>query len=317
MPMKLRAALPLIACLAAAPLAAEEIVAQSPVGTLQGTLERPAGETRATALILPGSGPTDRDANNAMGLATDAYRLLAEALAGEGIATARIDKRGIGSSAGRPGMEVSLAAYRQDTAAWIATLRQATGADCVWLIGHSEGGLLAIDAAGLDHVCGLVLLTTAGQPIGGLMREQVARQPGTEALLLALDTALEELMAGGRPDPATIPPALAPLFGEDSLDYLRELTLLDPAAALSETDLPVLILHGSADIQVPAREGDALAAARPDAARTVLRGMTHTLKQIADDADLAANMASYTDPSVPLHGGLVPVVAGFILGRDG
>lgn len=311
------AALPLLACLAAAPLAAEEIAADSTAGTLAGTLERPEDETRAAALILPGSGPTDRDANNPMGLATDAYRLLAEALAAEGIATARIDKRGIGASAGGPGMEVSLGAYRQDTAAWIDALRQATGADCVWLIGHSEGGILAIDAAGLAHVCGLVLLATAGQPIGGLVREQVARQPGTEPLLPALDAALAELVAGGRPDPADIPPPLAPLFGEDSLDYLRELALLDPADALSETDLPVLILHGSADIQVPAREGDRLAAARPDAARTVLRGMTHTLKQIADDADLAANMATYADPTLPLHEGLVPVVAGFILGRDG
>jgi pimeloyl-ACP methyl ester carboxylesterase len=315
--MLLRTTLPILACLAAAPVTAEVIAAESPVGPLSGTLERPQGDTLATALILPGSGPTDRDGNNAMGLASDAYRLLAEGLAAEGIATARIDKRGIGDSAGGPGMEVSLAAYRADTEAWIASLREATGADCVWLIGHSEGGVLAIDAAELDHVCGLVLLATAGRPIGALIRDQVARQPGTEALLPALDAALEALMAGGRPDPATIPPPLAPLFGEDSLDYLRELALLDPAEALGDTDLPTLIVHGSADIQVAASEGDTLATARDDAARTVLPGMTHTLKQVADEADLSANMATYTDPGLPLHDGLVPVVSNFILGRDG
>ena len=51
-------------------------------------------------LIVPGSGPTDRDGNNPMGVAAAPYRMLAEALAARGIGSVRIDKRGMFASAG-------------------------------------------------------------------------------------------------------------------------------------------------------------------------------------------------------------------------
>ena len=66
---------------------------------LAGTLLRPEGATSAVAVILPGSGPTDRDGNQTPAIRASTYRLLAEGLAAEGIATVRIDKRGIGASA--------------------------------------------------------------------------------------------------------------------------------------------------------------------------------------------------------------------------
>ena len=54
-------------------------------------------------LILPGSGPTDRDGNNPMGITAAPYRMLAEALATKGVSSVRIDKRGLfGSKAAIP-----------------------------------------------------------------------------------------------------------------------------------------------------------------------------------------------------------------------
>jgi hypothetical protein len=319
--MAIRPALPALALsLCAAPLAAGDIAAERAHGTLRGTLERPANEVRAAALILPGSGPTDRDGNNAQGLRTDAYRLLAVELAARGIATARIDKRGIGESAGGADLEISLGAYRGDTEAWIAVLRAETGAACIWLIGHSEGGYLALDAAGLDGVCGIVLLTAPGEPLGALMRDQIAAQPALAPLLSHYDAAMDLLLSGGTPAMADLPVALRPIFSPENLVYLRELALFRPAEVLAALELPVLILHGGADIQVPAAQGDALAAARPGVVREVLDGMTHTLKRVGDgdgDGALRANLATYSDPSLPLHGDLVPAIAGFILGTDG
>ena len=125
-----------------------EVAINTPEGQLQGTLEQAEGPH--AALILPGSGPTDRDGNQLPLLHSDVYRLLAEALAAEGVTTLRIDKRGIGGSFGDPNA-VSLDLYAQDTAGWIAALRAATGADCVWLLGHSEGAIIAMHAAESDN----------------------------------------------------------------------------------------------------------------------------------------------------------------------
>ncbi|NKX44219.1 alpha/beta hydrolase [Roseicyclus persicicus] len=309
----------LILALSALPAAAEPVAlsVDRPFGALHGTLETAPGPARAAAVILPGSGPTDRDGNSPLGLRTDAYRLLAEALAAQGIATLRIDKRGIGASAGDPDA-VSLAAYRADTEAWIAAIRAETGAPCAWLIGHSEGGLLALDAAGLPGVCGLVLLAAPGRDLGALMRDQVAQQPALAPALPAFETALAALVETGAPDTAGLPPPLAAIFGPATRGYLRELVTTDPAALLAATDLPVLILDGDADIQVPPSEGDRLAAARPDAPRITLPGMTHTLKRAAPADDsaaalTAASLATYADPSLPLHDVLVPAIAGVLL----
>ena len=66
-------------------------------GTLHGTLLVPAG-TRVpvpVALIIAGSGPTDRDGNSPMLPGkNNSLKLLAEALATHGIASVRYDKRG-------------------------------------------------------------------------------------------------------------------------------------------------------------------------------------------------------------------------------
>ena len=68
--------------------------APGPLGPLRGTLLSPAAPDTPSApvvLIVPGSGPTDRDGNNPLGVKASAYRLLAEGLAAKGIATVRID----------------------------------------------------------------------------------------------------------------------------------------------------------------------------------------------------------------------------------
>ena len=46
-------------------------------------------------------GPTDRDGNNPLGITSASYRLLAEALAEQGVSSVRIDKRGMFGSKAR------------------------------------------------------------------------------------------------------------------------------------------------------------------------------------------------------------------------
>ena len=89
--------------LAALPIVAHAAEQDYPAGVsggaLSGTLALPAtGSTWPVVLIIAGSGPTDRDGNSPPALMTDAYKLLAAALAARGIASVRYDKRGIGGS---------------------------------------------------------------------------------------------------------------------------------------------------------------------------------------------------------------------------
>jgi pimeloyl-ACP methyl ester carboxylesterase len=291
---------------------ATPVVLPADPAPLHGTLLTPGGPTRAVAVILPGSGPTDRDGNSPGGLVASTYRLLAEGLAEQGVATVRIDKRGIGASAFAAGREEDLTfqTYIDDARAWAAEAARVTGRPCVWLIGHSEGSQIALAAAqdGNDSVCGLVLLAGAGRPAGVILREQF--QAGLPPALLApAFAALEELEAGRAVTDA--PPELAALFRPSVQPYLISWIGLDPVDLIDDYDGPVLIGHGSTDIQVSLADARALSEAQPAARLVVWDGVNHVLKLAP--ADRAANIAVYSDPALPLAPGVVDDVAGFIL----
>ena len=288
------------------------VVLPSEPAPLHGTLLTPAGPTRAVAVILPGSGPTDRDGNNPEGLVASTYRLLAEGLAGQGVATVRVDKRGVGDSA--PAMiaeqDLTFQTYVDDARAWAIEAARVTDRACVWLMGHSEGSQVALAAAqgGNEAVCGLVLLAGAGRPARVILREQF--QAGLpQALLAPAFAALDDLEAG-RPV-ADAPPELAALFRPSVQPYLISWIGLDPVDLIEEYAGPVMIGHGSTDIQVSMTDARALSEAQPTARLVVWDGVNHVLKLAP--ADRAANMATYLDPALPLAPGVVDDVASFIL----
>ncbi|HYD26284.1 alpha/beta hydrolase [Brevundimonas sp.] len=300
----------LAAALLSDPVSAPVTLPSEPA-PLHGALLAPEGGARAAALIIAGSGPTDRDGNSPLGVSASSYRLLAEGLAGHGVATVRTDKRGIGESASALTSEADLkfTDYADDARAWAAETARLTGQPCAWLIGHSEGALVALVAAGEadDAVCGLVLLSGAGRPIGAVLREQLAGVP--EPLLGQALAILAELEAG-RPV-AEIPPQLVALFRPSVQPYMISWLPLDPAALVTAYEGPVMIGQGTTDIQVSVADAEALAAARPDAALKIWEGVNHLLK--VAPADRAANAATYSNPDLPLAPGVVDDIAGFIL----
>ena len=291
---------------------ATPVVLPSEPAPLHGTLLTPDGDTRAAALIVPGSGPTDRDGDNPLGVSAASYRLLAEGLASHGVATLRFDKRGLGQSAAAMVTEETLTfdTYIEDVRAWAGEAARLTGRPCVWLIGHSEGAQIALGAASPanEQVCGLVLLAGTGRPAGVVLREQLEAGLPESLKAPALET-LAELEAG-RPvaDP---PAALHALFRPSVQPYLISWLNLDPAERIAGWDGPVMIGHGSTDIQVGLTDANALAAAQPSARLVVWEGVNHLLKLAP--ADRAANAATYADPSLPLAPGVVDDIAAFIL----
>lgn len=284
-------------------------------GPLKGTLLKADDEGAPAVLILPGSGPTDRDGNNPMGVNAATYRLLAEALAAEGVSSLRIDKRGMfGSSAAiADANDVTIEAYVDDTAAWVEELAQQTADDCVWLLGHSEGGVIALAsvASEMGQVCGVVLAASPGRPMGDLLREQLRANPANEPLLEQAEAAIDALEAGESVDPTGLHPALQPLFNAQVQGFLKSLMALDPAALAAGYNGPLLIVQPSEDLQVSMSDAEALHAANSASKLVVLDGVNHVLKAVPA-GDRMANLQSYANPDLPLADGVSEAIATFV-----
>jgi len=274
---------------------------------------RPA-RGKPIVLMIPGSGPTDRNGNNPAGIGAASYRLLAEGLAQQGIGSVRIDKRGMfgSKSAVRDGNSVTIEDYARDVGVWVDAVRARTGAKCVWVLGHSEGGLVALAAAEkVDHLCGLVLVAAPGRPLGVVLKEQLHANPANAPVLSDADHAIEELTAGRRVDTAKMAPGLAPLFHPAVQGYLISAFAQDPAKLARGTRKPILILQGRRDIQVSVADAERLKQAQPRATLILLPDTNHALKRVSSD-DMAANIATYAAADLPLAPGVVDSVARFV-----
>jgi alpha-beta hydrolase superfamily lysophospholipase len=289
-------------------------ISEISAGDLRGTIVS-ARDSDPVVLIVPGSGPTDRDGNSPLGVSTDAYKLLAEGLAEERIASVRIDKRGMfGSAAAGDPNTVTPADYVADIHAWIDAIKAARGSDCVFLLGHSEGALMVSMAAqGRKDVCGLILLAGTGRKMGDVIRQQLRENPANAPLLDQAMAALSELEAGRRVDVSTMHPALVSLFAPQVQDYLISVINLDPVDELSRANKDTLILQGKTDLQVTVEDANLLNRARKTKLRLV-DDMNHVLKEAP--ADRAANLATYADPSLPLAPRLVGRIEDFVKDND-
>ncbi|HAB99965.1 MAG TPA: alpha/beta hydrolase, partial [Brevundimonas sp.] len=180
---------------------------------------------------------------------------------------------------------------------------------CAWLIGHSEGALVALAAveSGDGKVCGLVLLSGAGRPAGVVLREQLAALP--EPLKTEAYAVIEALEAGRTV--ANPPASLAALFRPSVQPYLISWLTLDPAKLAAAYDGPVFIGQGTTDLQVTLADAEALKAGQPRAELAIWDGVNHVLK--VAPAERAANIATYMDPALSLAPGVVEAVADFVL----
>ncbi|WP_044870189.1 alpha/beta fold hydrolase [Pseudomonas sp. LFM046] len=308
-------ALPLLANLAQA---APQSVLQRPIeldtgsGVLRGTLLRPKTDQPVpVALIIAGSGPTDRDGNNALGGRNDSLKKLAQLLARHGIASVRYDKRGIAASqdAGTDERQLSIELYAADAAAWGQRLKLDPRFSRLILIGHSEGALIASMAAESAGADALISIAGSARPIDQLLREQLqTRLP--PPLLAQSEALLSSLRAGQQV--AEVPEPLEVLFRPSVQPYLISLFRQEPAQVFGRLHMPALIIQGSHDIQVGVTDAEQLKAARPDAQLAIIEGMNHMLRIVPMDMD--QQLASYRDPQLPLARELGDRILAFING---
>ncbi|MDT8914675.1 alpha/beta hydrolase [Amycolatopsis sp. PS_44_ISF1] len=281
--------------------------------TTYGTLHVPArhpGERLPAALLLPGSGPTDRDGNQPPGLTPGTLRALAGALDHDRVVTLRFDKYGTGRTgwgvwAGRP-QELDYPAFVRQAAAARDHLRHRAevAPGRVALIGHSEGAMtalvLAAQAPPHRRAAALVLLQPQAlrflDVVAGQLHDQTAQlvgsgqlaPPEAEALDRAIDVAVADLR-GGRPvDTSAMPAPIATLWqalaGPNRRFVLTDDAVSPPHVARRLPPRPVLLTCGALDPQVPCSATDQLTAAiSRHGHRVVLPGVGH-LMTTADGA---------------------------------
>lgn len=298
-----------------------EITASGPQGALAGTMTLPdAGlaDDMPVVLIVPGSGPTDRDGNSPLGVTATPYALLARALAKRGIPSVRIDKRGMYGSAGAVSdpNDVTIAGYGDDLLAWAEAIREklpgATGTRCVIPLGHSEGGLVAL--AAMDRLaapCGLVLVSAPGRPLADVMSQQLRDNPANAPFVEAAEAALQSLERGERVDASALPAALQPIFPPQVQGFLIDVFSHDPAGLIADLQVPVLVVQGTRDVQVPEDDARRLADAATQAELAILPDVNHALKIVLSDR-MADNIATYSDPNLPIAPVVVRTIAEFV-----
>ncbi|MCC7055444.1 MAG: alpha/beta fold hydrolase [Gemmatimonadaceae bacterium] len=223
--------------------------------TLGGTLTLPAGTASALPVVvsITGSGPQDRDEH--IGAVPGGYRLfrqLADTLGRRGVAMLRLDDRGVGESGGDFAAATSRD-FADDVRSALAFLRTQPGIDPqrVYLLGHSEGGMIApMVALEEPSLAGLVILAGPARTGRQILdvQNRYALERDTTLSAAARAAALARV-------PTLVDSALR------TTPWLRFFGSHDPLATARRVRQPVLILHGADDQQVPASDGATLAQA--------------------------------------------------------
>lgn len=274
---------------------------------IQGTLLMPDTTNKPNlVLIIPGSGPTDRNGNQPM-MNNNALKLLAQGLFERGIATFRYDKRVIPliKQGNFQEQDVRFNDFVDDARLVLNYFRNSTAFDKIFIAGHSQGSLVGMIAAG-QGADGFISIAGAGQSIDNVVLNQLSLQlPG--AVPVAAE-AFKTLRETGRVD--HFPQELSTIFRPSLQAFMYEWMNYDPAEILGGLNIPTLIINGTSDLQVSEEEAQLLKKGAPNAEFSLILNMNHVLK-IIDEKGLA-NGKSYNDPNLPVATELVENIAHFV-----
>ena len=243
------------------PYATEEVSFANGDAHLEGTLVLPEGYSRKTPVLIfvTGSGQEDRDETI---FEHKPFAVIADALGRAGIATLRFDDRGVGGSTGDVA-NATTEDFRDDALAGIKLLRERF--DKVGVIGHSEGGTIALMLAAEGQVDFIVSL--AGMAVSGLETIVAQSRVSLESAGYTGDTVDKYCEAvgkaayvrvhGGRmpfPDELDLPDELKQnyqqVLRQIQIPWMIKFLSLDMRPLLGSITCPVLAINGTKDIQV-------------------------------------------------------------------
>ena len=257
------------------------------------------------AIIIAGSGPTDRNGNQNF-LKNNALKKLAENLTNKGISTFRYDKRIVKQiRKGDVDKDLMFDDFVSDATDVINYFKEKETYSKIYVIGHSQGSLVGMLAA-KENADGFISLAGAGQNIGDVIVDQVTKMApklGEEA-----QKVVDKLKKGETT--TEYPQALASVFSIDIQPFMINWMQYNPTEIISELKIPVLIVNGTKDLQVSEEEAQLLKDANEDAEIKIIENMNHVLFNIEGD-DLE-NSKSYNEAFRPISTELVDAIVEFL-----
>ena len=258
-------------------------------------------------IIVAGSGPTDMNGNNKL-YENNSYKMLAEALKEKEISSYRYDKRGVGKSLGKISSEneIKFYDYVRDLIEIISHFKKLDKFKNITIIGHSEGSLVGMLACQKFNVEGYISIAGPAKTILKTLKRQLSFQPGF--IQSMSQPILEKLENSELVD--SIPPLLMSIFRPSIQSYLIDWDAYDPVKEISKIDIPILIIHGTTDIQVEVEDAIMLNNSSEGSKLQIIEGMNHVFRQASDNRLL--NLQTYGNPELPIDNNMVNIISEFI-----
>ena len=273
---------------------------------IHGTLVNSNELSPFLAIIIAGSGPTDRDGNNSS-MKSNYLKMLAEELNKNGISSFRYDKRGVSKSLGdiKSPNEIQFLDYVNDVKSIINHFKDTKKYKKIVIIGHSEGSLIGMLAS--KYIAdGFISIAGAGVDYLTLIQRQLSnRAPYIKSMS---DPIIEQLKKNKLVD--SVPPMLNNLFGTNLQRFLIDASSFDPAAEISKLLIPILIIQGTNDIQVEVKDAKILHTASSKSKLKIIQGMNHVFRQVSENFIL--NLQTYANPDLPIDENLPVIISEFI-----
>ena len=291
-------------------------IVESPVllktlsGSISGTLTMPknAEGKIPVVLIIGDSGPTDRDGNNAKAdISANTYKLLAQDLGKNGIASVRYDKRLVGESvSSTKESQLRIDDYSDDAVGLIEMLNDDQRFSKIIVFGHGEGALVCMLAMADQPVKAYISAEGESDQGDKIMLDEMKSKPKYQAD--EFKTILDSLRKGKTT--AIVDPSLYFIARPSVQTFLMSWCRCIPLKGMKKVKVPTLIIQGTTDLKVPTENGGKLKKAKSDAELLVIKGMNHELKDAP--ADEEANLATYSKPDLPLNAEMVSGVVAFV-----
>lgn len=292
----------------------EPTVLKTDVGDIYGTLKIPDSKNPVPiAIIIAGSGPTDRDCNQPS-MKSNAYKMLSDALFYNNIATLCYDKRGIAKSkVEQKEDDLRFDTYVDDVRDWINQLSEDKRFSDIILIGHSEGSLIGMIAAyNNPKVTKYISIAGAGMSAPDILKEQLGKQLQSqpEAIKNMIFSYIDKLEQGETI--SDVPISLNSLFRPSVQPYMISWFKYNPQTEIGKLSIPTLILQGTTDVQVGVPQAELLAKANPKAQKVIIENMDHVMK-ISETTDMMEQVKnSYNNPDSPISKELTKAIISFI-----
>ena len=271
---------------------------------LMGDLyDSPNKET--VVLIIPGSGPTDRNGNTLGATNNNSLKYLAQGIAENDIDVLTYDKRVVFILKNK--LEIPELDFQHgidDAKTIVDYLKNTKGYKNVIITGHSEGSLIGMIAA-QNNTEAYISLAGSGKPIDEILEEQINKQ--APMLNEANIKILKQLKAGTVVK--EVHPFLKGLYAEHNQPFLIDWMRYNPQTEIAKLKLPILIINGTKDIQVGVENAELLHQAVPSSQKVIIENMNHIFKEITKDEQ---NAASYNNPDLPIQKELVGTIVNFI-----